>query len=270
MLTVTGAVGLLLGSLAWALTGQFMAAPLVFAASLTTALALAVALEDQAGAAEATAVDLAERLRQAQAELERLGRTAVRPEDGPRDLELNGLLDRCVAAARPAAIARGVMLRAEPSELYLAIHADANLLERAIDSLLAHAIAVSPAGSTVQALGKLAGDRAVAEVRDAGPGRPDVNLPDAFGRFRTVETDSGCAEAWRDPSSLGPMPHDGVLSVHRVAGRGSRFTLSLPFGHRSSRSAASPGVQPEQVTPTVPKHRSVVASSAAQRVPVAA
>lgn len=65
VLTVTGAVGLLLGSLAWALTGQFMAAPLVFAASLTTALALAVALEDQAGAAEATAVDLAERLRQA-------------------------------------------------------------------------------------------------------------------------------------------------------------------------------------------------------------
>ena len=45
VLTITGTVGLLLGSVAWAVTGTFAAAPLVFAASLTTAVTLAFAVD---------------------------------------------------------------------------------------------------------------------------------------------------------------------------------------------------------------------------------
>ncbi|MFH5804164.1 hypothetical protein [Alienimonas sp. DA493] len=191
VLTVTGAVGLLLGSLAWALTGQFAAAPLVFVGSLTTALALAAVLEDRSAAADAAIQTLSQDLRATRSRLDVLEQSEpapAAPGGRAQDWELNDLVLRGAAGAEAAAERGGVTLRTEPSELYLAVHADADLFERSFASLLSHAISASPVGGVVSVGSRLEGDRAIAEVECAGSA-------------------------------------DG----------GVRFSLSLPFGHRSGR-----------------------------------
>ncbi|QDT17794.1 histidine kinase [Alienimonas californiensis] len=228
VLTVTGAVGLLVGSLAWALTGQFAAAPLVFAASLTTALALAIVLEDRS-AAMAAFETLTQELRATRGRLdvlEPLKTGPAEPGRGTRDLELNDLLLRAAAASEPAARRRGVTLRTEPSELYLAVHADAALLERRFASLLNHAIAASPADGVVQVRSRLSDDQVVAEVEYAGS--PQEALSDMFGSFPASDD-----EVWGEPTV-----HAGRLGAECTPDGGVRYSLSVPFGHRSDRDAS--------------------------------
>lgn len=193
VLTVTGAVGLLLGSLAWVVTDQFAAAPLVFIASLTTALSLASVLQTTTTNADADCKRAKQELASARRRLATLEATvpdmpSAAPAGGPRDLEMNDLLTSAVTLVRPFADRRGVVLRAEPEALFLAIHADAARLRGALDALLADAVAQTPRGGAVRVAARLAGDRVVAEIFAEAGGGCTLSLP--FGhRARAATTD---------------------------------------------------------------------------------
>ncbi|NNJ24053.1 sensor histidine kinase [Alienimonas chondri] len=243
VLTVTGAVGLLLGSLAWVVTGQFAAAPLVFAASLTTAVALAAVLHGQASVADAQTQALAADLKAACGRLEQLRRADARPPalpdhepDQPRDYELNDLLSQCLAARRAEARAKCVTLRTQPSDMYLAVHAAAGDLAEALSALLSDALAASARGTVVFVRTRLDFDRAVVEVERAGTRSADGFTEVAPGETRTL-----------------PFPHiagveGGRLTAQSLSGGGNVTALSLPFGHKAGRVPEVPADE----TPTAP------------------
>ena len=241
VLTVTGAVGLLLGSLAWACTGQFAAAPLVFSASLLTALALAAATEGRAVAAEAAAERANAALDAARDELSRL--QARRPAPAPRrDLELNGLLARRVERLKALTEREGVTVETAFSDLYLAVAADAGRLERAFDRVLERAVSDAPTGTTIAVRSRLIDDRAVAEIEQPGPGLPERELATLF-----LEADEPVGG------------NGGAICVSRPRSGGSRVTLSLPFGHRPASlpiPAAPPASRPEPRPTVVAGNRS--------------
>ena len=205
VLTVTGAVGLLWGSLAWALTDQFAAAPLVFAASLATALALAATIETRSAAGPTKLPDDPRTAARLPENLEPAASPSPGAADCLEDLELNGVLLAAVAAAEDATRVRDVTLGAEPSPLYLAVHAHPAALERSLAALLTHAIQRAPAGGAVVVRSDLVDARAVVEAEIDG-----------------------------EPGSR------------------SRFTLSLPFGHRSGGPAVRPGSRTPPANPSAP------------------
>jgi two-component system, OmpR family, sensor histidine kinase BaeS len=77
-----------------------------------------------------------------------------------------------------------------------------------------------------------AGDQAVLEVRDTGPGIPAADLPHLFARFYRGRGAGVAAEG----SGLGlaiasgiVRAHRGRLHVHSEPGVGSRFSVLLPL-----------------------------------------
>ena len=257
VLTVTGAVGLLLGSLAWAWTGQFDAAPLVFSASLLTALALAAATEGRAVAAEAAAERANAALDAARGELSRL--QAQRPAPGPRrDSELNGLLARRVERLKALTEREGVRVETAFSDLYLAVAADAGRLERAFDRVLERAVLDAPSGGTVAVRSRLVGDRAVAEIEQPGPGLPERELAALF-----LEADESRGEHAGHAVA-------GAISVSRPRTGGSRITLSLPFGHRPAVPPTPPPPTPAAPTASRPVPRPATVAAVGSGAPITA
>ena len=98
--------------------------------------------------------------------------------------------------------------------------------------LLDNAIAYNRAGGTVVVTLGRAGDQAVLEVRDTGPGIPAADLPHLFARFYRGRG-AGMAAAG---SGLGlaiasgiVRAHGGHLHVHSEPGVGSCFSVLLPL-----------------------------------------
>ena len=156
-----------------------------------------------------------------------------------KDLELNDVLAGCGEVVGRLAAEKGVTLTTELSELYLAVNVDPDLFGQAVMNLLSNAVKYTPAGGTVRLRSRMDGERAVVEVKDSGMGIPAEDLPHIFGRFYRVERNSGAAKG----TGLGlalvhsvvTELHDGALSVESAVGEGSRFSLSVPFGHRTAR-----------------------------------
>jgi hypothetical protein len=209
-LTVTGAVGLLLGSIAWAVTDAFVAAPLVFIASLVTSLALATVLQGALDEAERRIETLTDELRVTQNRSPEAGGA-----EAVRDCELNDVLTRAVNAVRPEADRSGVLLRWSACELYLAVAAVPAELERTLADLLRHAVAGAGDGGEVRASARLERTDAVAEI--AG-GRADEPSPVVA---RSLARSGGRL-------SSRPTPDGGAL-----------HTVFLPYGHRGGPAATS-------------------------------
>jgi signal transduction histidine kinase len=115
--------------------------------------------------------------------------------------------------------------------------------------LLDNALRYTPAGGRI-VLTLMRDERAArVSVADSGPGIPAHALPNLFERFYTADP----ARAGRG-AGLGlaiareiALAHGGDLTVVSEAGRGSRFTLTLPAAPRSSAAAIVPAPQVARV-----------------------
>src|SRR5205085_5877675 len=83
------------------------------------------------------------------------------------DVELEPLVIARLDAWRALAAERGVELLASVDDV--AVRSVPGRLEQVLDNLLSNALDVAPAGSIVRVHSRIAGDRVVLEVRDAGP-----------------------------------------------------------------------------------------------------
>ena len=140
---------------------------------------------------------------------------------GPRRVVALDAVARAAAEAAGAAGGggAGVAVTAEP----VAVHGDADALQRALENLVANALTHGRAPVSVDV--RRAGDRARVTVADAGPGLSAEQAGVAFDRF------------WRAPGSRG-RPGSGLgLAIVRATARahggevevdGARFTLDLP------------------------------------------
>ena len=173
-----------------------------------------------------------------------------------KDLELNDVLSECADVVERLAEEKDITLTRELSELYLAVNVDPDLFGQAVMNLLSNAVKYTPAGGTVRLRSRLDGDRAVVEVRDSGMGIPAADLPHIFGRFYRVEANNGAAKGTglglALVHSVTTELHDGAVSVESEVGAGSRFCLSIPFGHRDARRPTTDSPARSPADPTRP------------------
>jgi signal transduction histidine kinase len=140
------------------------------------------------------------------------------------------LATSCEQMARLAA-RHDVALRRGPTTSVL-VQGDAGRLEQVVVILLDNAITYNRPGGTVVVTLCRAGDQAVLEVRDTGPGIPAADLPHLFARFYRGRGAGVAAEG----SGLGlaiasgiVRAHHGHLHVHSEPGLGSCFSVLLPL-----------------------------------------
>jgi signal transduction histidine kinase len=104
-----------------------------------------------------------------------------------------------------------------PDELM--IYADAALLRRVFQNLIANAIKYTPRGEVILGAKEMGNGDVECFVRDNGAGIPSDRLDAVFDK---LETDSE-----RD-GALGLEAHDGKVTVSSEVGKGSTFTFVIP------------------------------------------
>jgi two-component system, OmpR family, phosphate regulon sensor histidine kinase PhoR len=145
-----------------------------------------------------------------------------------RTFDLWPMVEALLQDLQPLALKNGTRLvNGIPDELEL--HADATLVRRILQNLVANAIAYSPAGEVcVGARNPGMGLPVECWVKDNGAGIPSSRIDSVFD---TLETDPE-----RDGTGLGLAivktfveAHQGTVSVESVEGAGSRFSFTLPW-----------------------------------------
>ena len=147
---------------------------------------------------------------------------------------------------RAAAERAGLRFTVDCPPLGRPAHVDPRLWEKVVLNLLSNAVKYTFVGGiTVGVRG--VGDDVVLTVADTGIGIPAAELPRVFERFHRVP---GSAARNREGTGIGlalvrelVALHGGTVSVDSEAGRGSTFTVTVPFGQPDASA-------PEPVAPS--------------------
>lgn len=124
-------------------------------------------------------------------------------------LDLAELLRGCVEQAGLEAAARQVSLQLMPPDRPAVVFGNAQLLESALDNLVANAIKFSPAGGEVELAVQQTAQGVGLSVRDRGPGVPDAELESLFNPFFR-----GSNAARADGHGLGLAIVQRVVTIH--------------------------------------------------------
>ncbi|MGA7240698.1 MAG: heavy metal sensor histidine kinase [Bryobacteraceae bacterium] len=148
-------------------------------------------------------------------------------------LNLCDALEDLVEQFQIPAEAAGIRLSADlPGDCYAEV--DRVQIERMVTNLLSNAIKFTPEKGSVCVRLRSYEDRVEIVVEDTGRGIPTEHLPHIFDRFYRVPG-SGTAPSPEQGLGLGlsfvawiVKAHGGKIEVESVAGKGTRFTITLP------------------------------------------
>lgn len=167
-----------------------------------------------------------------------------------RDVDL-GLVAREIAEEyRAQAEARGLQLKCQGDADLPLLHSDPDRVRQVLSNLIANAVKYTAHGSILVAAGQrraggaepAAGEWAVVDVTDTGPGIPADSVDTLFEEFTRLHGDEtegtglGLAIAHRLAEALG-----GTITVQSEPGSGSTFTLWLPLPQSMSAPQPTPG-----------------------------
>ncbi|GBC97586.1 Sensor histidine kinase ResE [bacterium HR17] len=134
---------------------------------------------------------------------------------------------------------RGLTLSVELASQPVWVHADRDLMERAIANLLSNAVKYNREGGAVWVRVWATEHDAVVEVEDTGVGIPPAELPLVFQQFYRASNALG------EGSGVGLAfvrqvveAHGGRVEVTSSVGQGSLFRVVLPLATRPSVAAA--------------------------------
>jgi len=153
--------------------------------------------------------------------------TEIRPDE---------LVGSVVGAMREAAERAGVAVAADVAPGLGTLEGDASALHHMLGNLVSNAIRYTPPGGSVTVALRDGGGTLHIEVADTGIGIP----PDDLGRvFEEFYRSPNARAHSGDGTGLGlsivkavAEQHGGTVSVDSTVGRGTRFTVELPFRSR--------------------------------------
>jgi two-component system, OmpR family, phosphate regulon sensor histidine kinase PhoR len=156
-----------------------------------------------------------------------------------REFDLWPLVEALVHDLRPVAGTAGTQLRNQvPDDLV--VFADASLLRRVVQNLIANAIKYTPHGEVVIGARELRAERAVeCWVRDNGAGIAEEALGKVFDKG---ETDPTKAEGMGLGLAIVKSfieAHGGTVAVESTVGVGSTFRFALPTKENASDRAGA-------------------------------
>ena len=164
----------------------------------------------------------------------------------PLPARIESLLDSSIENIRPAAAAKGVAIESGIERLPGPVLIDSTRLQQVFANLLSNAIKFTPGGGRVKVVSRRAGSWIEIAFADTGEGIAPDMLGSIFDRFRQAD-----GSVTRQHGGLGlglaivrhiVELHGGTVSVKSGgAGKGSTFTVLLPFVPAGVESAASGG-----------------------------
>jgi signal transduction histidine kinase len=150
-----------------------------------------------------------------------------------RPIDLSALTAEIASGFRSAIERAGLRFVVETPPLARPVYADREMWEKIVLNLLSNAFKFTWEGEIAISLSELDG-RAQLVVSDSGVGIPEDELPRLFERFHRVE---GARGRSFEGSGIGlalvhelVKLHGGAVSVESGVGRGTTFTVSIPFG----------------------------------------
>ncbi|HEY2072551.1 MAG TPA: HAMP domain-containing sensor histidine kinase, partial [Gaiellaceae bacterium] len=151
------------------------------------------------------------------------------------DIDIRELVEHAVDAARPAADARGVVLRLE-SGVSGTVAGDRMRIAQMLDNLISNAIKFTPTDGRVTVRAGQRGSDAVFEVADTGGGIAAVDrdrLFDPFFRSRDANARAvpGTGLGLTITKAI-VEAHDGTIEIDTTPGGGATFRVWLPIGER--------------------------------------
>ena len=154
------------------------------------------------------------------------------------ELELAGVVEESVAAARPAADARSIDLGLEVvGETHVV--GDRQRLAQVVDNLLSNAIKFTPEGGRVSVDVSNRGDRLAVEVSDTGIGIPASDQQQLFTRFfRATAATTWAVQGTGLGLSIAKAivdAHGGTISVASRVSEGTTFHLEIPAASSVAR-----------------------------------
>lgn len=151
-----------------------------------------------------------------------------------RPTDLASLTGELASSFRSAMESAGLVYRVACAPLPQPVYVDREHWERILLNLLSNALKYTLQGEVGVSV-RAEGDEAVVEVRDSGIGIAAEEIPRLFERFHRIE---GAQARTHEGSGIGlalvqelMRLHQGRIDVDSEPGRGTRFTLRLPFGH---------------------------------------
>jgi len=146
--------------------------------------------------------------------------------------EIGRLIEDAIAAARPKAAAAGVKLISDVPDDMPACTVDAQRISQVLRNLLDNAIAHTPMSGVITVSSKSDNGFIKVTVSDTGEGIPKEDIPNIFERFYRVDKSraraTGGAGLGLTISKRLVESHGGTITAESEAGKGSRFTFTLP------------------------------------------
>jgi len=149
-------------------------------------------------------------------------------------VELGRVIETALAAARPAAVAKGLRVVSVIDPRGATLCGDAERLRQVVANLLSNAVKFTPAGGSIEVHLERDGTSARLVVSDTGQGIRRDFLPHAFDRFRQADggltrAHGGLGVGLSIARSLIEL-HGGTLDAHSAGeGHGATFTVRVPL-----------------------------------------
>jgi len=143
---------------------------------------------------------------------------------------------RELASSFRSAVERaGMQLQLSSGPITEEVYVDVDQWEQIMLNLISNALKYTQEGSIAVHL-EQAGDQLLVHVRDTGVGIPEDQLTKIFDRFHRVESIEGRSQ---EGTGIGlamvkelVRMHHGTITVTSQLGRGSTFTIAIPFGRK--------------------------------------
>ena len=151
----------------------------------------------------------------------------------PHPISMHSVVEAAVEAARPAANARNIRLRAILGSNQDTVSADASRLQQVVWNLLSNAIKFTPKGGQVQVVLQRVNSHIELSVSDTGIGIPASFLPHVFDRFSqrdssTTRAFSGLGLGLAIAKQLVELHGGSIRASSGGEGLGATFFVDLP------------------------------------------
>ena len=185
------------------------------------------------------------------------GHVALRKE--PSDVR--AILRTTLTGVEGYATEAGIALVLEPGDPVIAT-VDPDRLVQVFTNLVSNAIKFSPAGSAVRVALQTEADAVSITVRDQGPGIPAEFRHKIFGKFQQADlsdakTKSGTGLGLAIARAIVAM-HEGDIQFESDVGRGTTFTVTLPWSPPISRRTPMGGIVLVRSTPESPARPTIL------------
>ena len=150
---------------------------------------------------------------------------------------LNTTVEHAVMLARQQVFSKPIKIELQPATELSEVEHDSDQIHQVLLNLLLNAVQAMDGEGTIRVDIGSRGDCATVEVTDSGKGISPQNLPNIFRPFFTTKgngTGLGLSLARRIVEE-----HNGRIEVSSVVGKGSKFTVLLPFQMPVTATATS-------------------------------